>query len=247
MRRLVAITGVAGGIGAATAAVFRDAGWSVVGVDVMDPGPSSALDGFAVVDFGADNAEARMRGFIASQPRLDALVNAAARQETTSIDDTPPGDWDRVLAVNLRGTLLAMQAAHDQLHSSHGAIVNVASVHAFASSHGVAAYAASKAGMVALTRGAALEWAPEVRVNAVLPGAVDTPMLRLGVRRWATSSEGVESALQELGARTPLGRIGRPTEIAHAILFLADAGQSSFVTGQTLVADGGALARLSTE
>jgi NAD(P)-dependent dehydrogenase (short-subunit alcohol dehydrogenase family) len=140
-----------------------------------------------------------------------------------------------------------MQAAHEALQVSRGAVVNVASVHAIATSVGAAPYAASKAAIVALTRAAALEWAPEVRVNAVLPGAIDTPMLRQGVQRWAISSDAVEPAIVELGARIPLGRIGRPDEVAQAILFLADSDRSSFITGQTLVADGGALTRLSTE
>ena len=132
------------------------------------------------------------------------------------------------------------------LRRSRGAVVNVASVHAFATSAGAAPYAASKGAIVALTRAAALEWAPDVRVNAVAPGAVDTGMLRQGVQRWAPP-EAVDAELERLAARIPLGRIGRPEEIAEAILFLADGRRSSFITGQVLVADGGALARLSTE
>jgi NAD(P)-dependent dehydrogenase (short-subunit alcohol dehydrogenase family) len=94
----------------------------------------------------------------------------------------------------------------------------------------------------------AIEFAPEgIRVNAVLPGAVDTPMLHDGFRRGVLAGETVESRVAELARRTPLGRIARPEEIGQSILFLADGARSSFITGQTLIVDGGATAHLSTE
>jgi NAD(P)-dependent dehydrogenase (short-subunit alcohol dehydrogenase family) len=244
--KVVVITGAAGGIGAATAAVFRDAGWSVAGVDVADAPSVTPLDAFAAIDLGAAGAGDSLATFFAGLSRLDALVNAAAIQGIDRIDATLETAWDEVMHANARGTFLTMRAAHPHLERSHGAVVNIASVHAFATSAGAAPYAASKGAIVALTRAAAIEWAPDVRVNAVAPGAVDTAMLRQGIRRWA-SPEGVEAELEALAARTPLGRIGRPEEIAEAILFLADARRSSFITGQVIVADGGALARLSTE
>jgi NAD(P)-dependent dehydrogenase (short-subunit alcohol dehydrogenase family) len=246
MTRVVAITGIAGGIGAATAAVFHDAGWSVAGVDLVDVAGTTPMVAFTTLDLRKANAGDELKAFVATLPGLDALVNAAAIQGVDRIDATPVAAWDEILAANARGTFLAMQAAYPQLQRSHGAVVNVASVHAIATSAGAASYAASKGAIVALTRAAAIEWAPEVRVNAVAPGAVDTSMLRQGVQRWA-SANGVDAALESLAARIPLGRIGRPEEIAEAILFLADGRRSSFITGQTVVADGGAMARLSTE
>jgi glucose 1-dehydrogenase len=125
--------------------------------------------------------------------------------------------------------------------------VNVSSVHAVATSPNVTAYAASKGALLALTRAAAIEMAPfGVRVNAVLPGAVDTPMLRAGVLREDPDAD-VEVALKQLAERTPLRLVGDPSDIAEGILFLADGGRSRFVTGQVLVIDGGATACLSTE
>ena len=112
----------------------------------------------------------------------------------------------------------------------------------------IAAYAASKGALLALTRALAIELAPDsIRVNAVLPGAVDTPMLRSGLTRGHLQGANVQELMQDLGRRTVMGRVGRPEEIAQAILFLADGDRSSFMTGQTLVVDGGATARLSTE
>ena len=117
-------------------------------------------------------------------------------------------------------------------------------MHAIATSRSIAVYAASKGALVALTRAAVLEMAEEgIRVNAVLPGAVDTPMLRdsLGVRGDRT----IEESMKILRDKTPLGTIGRADEIAEAIFFLADSDRSSFITGQSLLIDGGATARLT--
>jgi NAD(P)-dependent dehydrogenase (short-subunit alcohol dehydrogenase family) len=121
-------------------------------------------------------------------------------------------------------------------------------VHAVASSKDIAAYAASKGGMLALTRAMAIEFAPvNVRVNAILPGAVDTPMLRSGLNRDHAGTGSLEERLENLARNTVSGKIGTPVEIAQAIFFLADGELSSFMTGQALIVDGGATARLSTE
>ena len=124
----------------------------------------------------------------------------------------------------------------------------MSSVHAVATSANIAAYAASKGGLLALTRAMAIEFAgDDIRVNAVLPGAVDTPMLRAGLDRGHVGGEDILERLDNLARNTVNGRVGKPTEIAQAIYFLADAAQSSFMTGQALIGDGGATARLSTE
>jgi len=152
------------------------------------------------------------------------------------------------MATNAAAPFVAIREAIPYLRKAQGAVVNVASVHALATSAGIAAYAASKGALVALTRSAALELGPDgVRVNAVIPGAIDTKMLRGDAGRALDGAGGSEEGLAEIAARTPLGRIGRPEEIAQAVLFLADGERSSFVTGQTLVADGGVLARLASE
>jgi NAD(P)-dependent dehydrogenase (short-subunit alcohol dehydrogenase family) len=121
-------------------------------------------------------------------------------------------------------------------------------VHAVQTSANIAAYAASKGGILALTRAMAIEFAKDnIRVNAILPGAVDTPMLRAGLDRGHVSGPSMSERLDNLARKTVNGRIGTPEEIAHAIYFLADDTQSSFMTGQALIVDGGATARLSTE
>lgn len=246
MNRLAVVTGATGGIGVATVAAFLADGWSVAGIDSADAPPHLGLEYFARLDLGADDGQATVAGFLGELPRMDALVNNAAIQVNQHLATTTLAEWDRVMAVNLRAAYVTMQASQEALRAHHGAVVNVSSVHALATSVGLAAYAASKGGLLALTRAAALEFAADgIRVNAVLPGAVDTPMLRAGVGRWAPGE--IEMALSTLGARTPLGRIGDPAEVAQAILFLADPQRSSFITGQALIVDGGASAMLGTE
>ena len=179
---------------------------------------------------------------------LDALVNNAAIQFNKSILETTNDEWEQVQATNVQAVFVASRLAYPLLSEASGAIVNVSSVHALATSVNVAAYAASKGSVLALTRAMALEFAEgDVRVNAVLPGAVDTDMLREGLDRGHLSGTSAEAKIEALGLRTALGRVGHPEEIARTILFLADSEQSSYITGTSLVVDGGTLARLSTE
>jgi glucose 1-dehydrogenase len=181
--------------------------------------------------------------------RLDALVNNAAVQIAKPLLETSVAEWDDVMVSNLRVVFLAMKLAYPLFEAAGGgAVVNVSSVHAVATSANIAAYAASKGGMLALTRAMAIEFAPhDIRVNAILPGAVDTPMLRAGLSRGHVGAGSMPERLENLASKTVIGRVGTPEEIAHAIYFLADNNQSSFMTGQALIIDGGATARLSTE
>ena len=245
MTRTVLITGACGGVGRATVALFRAAGWTTAGTDRRQPDEASELDAFLELDISDRNAGDPLARFIADLDGVDALVNNAASQVEKPLAETSVAEWDEVVATNLRGPFLATRAALAALRASRGAIVNVSSVHAIATSAGLAAYVASKGGLAAFTRAAALELAPDVRVNAVLPGAIDTPMLRSGLARWSTDID-PENRLQGLADRTPLRRIGEPAEVAEVILFLADR-RSSFITGQTVVVDGGVTAQLSSE
>lgn len=237
----VVITGVAGGIGAAAAAAFRSAGWAVAGIDRSNR-PAEG-DEFLGLDLGAVDAERRLEGYFESLGRVDAVVNAAGVQNTRPVLETDDDEWARIMDVNVRGALWTSRAAYRWLERTRGAVVNVSSVHAVATTRGAAAYAASKAALVSLSRSLALEWAPIVRVNCVLPGAIDTPMLAEGLRRAGEANEDGRRALE---AGIPLGRIGQPREVAEAIVFLADPDRSSFISGQTLIVDGGVLASLGT-
>lgn len=249
MKRVVLITGVAGGIGQATAHEFATAGWHVVGVDRRQVDNLPGVAHFIQADISEPSAPAQIFAeLIQQEGRLDALVNNAAVQVCKRLVDTTPEEWDLTMASNLRSVYLSVRQAYPLLKEQEGAIVNVSSVHAVATSAGVAAYAASKGALLALTRALALELGPEhIRVNAVLPGAVDTPMLHAGLNRGHIAGNSMEELVRGLGKKHVMGRVGHPEEIGRAILFLADSHQSSFVTGQALIVDGGATARLSTE
>jgi NAD(P)-dependent dehydrogenase (short-subunit alcohol dehydrogenase family) len=250
-KRIVMITGCAGGIGRATVALFESRGWSVIGVDKQPFGEGFPDDGLFIQ---ADISDPRQFPLIYDKVKLfttslNALVNNAALQISKPLVETTVEEWDQVIATNLRPVFVGARYAHPLLcMAGGGAIVNVSSVHAIQTSANIAAYAASKGGLLALTRAMAIEFAPNsIRVNAVLPGAVDTPMLRSGLSRGHLAGESVFDRLDNLARKTVNGRIGTPDEIAQAIYFLADGSQSSFMTGQALVVDGGATARLSTE
>ena len=249
--RTVLITGAAGGIGRATVKLFASSGWRVIGVDRAPFGEPFPEDGVYIqfdISIGG-NLESIFAQAHAYTGALNALVNNAAVQITKPLLQTSVEEWDAVMASNLRSVFLSAKLAHPLFKAAGGgAIVNVSSVHAVATSANIAAYAASKGGLLALTRAMAIEFAPDnIRVNAILPGAVDTPMLRAGLNRGHVSGGDIQTRLDNLARKTVNGRVGQPGEIAHAIYFLADEVQSSFMTGQAMIVDGGATARLSTE
>jgi NAD(P)-dependent dehydrogenase (short-subunit alcohol dehydrogenase family) len=208
------------------------------------------VDQFIVADISEAETLERMYDIIGKTVGdIHALVNNAAIQVCKPIVETTVEEWDAVMASNLRSVFLFVKLAHPLMKAAGGgAIVNVSSVHAIQTSANIAAYAASKGGLLALTRAMAIEFAPDdIRVNAILPGAVDTPMLRAGLGRGHVGQGDMQERLDNLARKTVNGKVGKPEEIASAIYFLADNEQSSFMTGQALVVDGGATARLSTE
>jgi len=249
--KTVLITGAAGGIGRATVALFAEKGWRVLGVDRARFGDGFPEKGFFIqADISrGEELEVIFAEALKYTNSLDALINNAAMQVAKPLIETTVEEWDAVMAANLRSVFLGVKLAYPLLKARDGgAVVNVSSVHAIQTSANIAAYAASKGGLLALTRAMAIEFASDnIRVNAILPGAVDTPMLRAGLGRGHVGQGGIQERLDNLARKTVSGKVGRPEEIAQAIFFLADNKQSSFMTGQAMVVDGGATARLSTE
>jgi len=249
--RILLITGAAGGIGRATVKVFSEEGWQVIGVDRSPQYEAFPQDGFYIqADISLpEKLEEIYEQVSAITDTLDAVVHNAGVQIAKPLTETTAEEWDMVMASNLRSVFLGSKLAYPLLKTKGGgAIVNVSSVHAVATSANIAAYAASKGGLLALTRAMAIEFADdEIRVNAILPGAVDTPMLRAGLNRGHVGDGDMLDRLENLARKTVNGRVGQPEEIARSIYFLADNFQSSFMTGQAMIVDGGATARLSTE
>ena len=250
-KRTMLITGAAGGIGQGTVKVFVENGWRVIGVDRRADIAYMPEDGlFIQADISKpEDLERIYQEVHKFTNKLDAVVNNAGVQIAKPIIETTVEEWDATIASNLRAAFLSARLAYPLLKvDGGGAIVNVSSVHAVATSMNIAAYAASKGGLLALTRAMAIEFAIDnIRVNAVLPGAVDTPMLRASFSDRAIGGPTVEERLDNLARKTVNGRVGQPEEIGHTIYFLADNHQSSFMTGQALIVDGGATSRLSTE
>jgi NAD(P)-dependent dehydrogenase (short-subunit alcohol dehydrogenase family) len=192
----------------------------------------------------SDDMERLMDFAVETYGGVDVLVNSAGIQRYGTVVETEEEVWDEVLDVNLKGIYLASKHAIPQIRKrGGGAIVNLSSVQAFASQKGVAAYTASKGGINALTRAMALDHAEEnIRVNAVCPASVDTPMLRWSADLFK-GEKSVEETVAEWGKMHPVGRVARAEEVAEVIAFLASP-RSSFVTGGEYKVDGGMLAAL---
>jgi len=223
--KVALITGAARGQGSAEAARFASEGAQVVAGDVLDH------DGIHLDVTSPDSWAAAVEHTVGLYGRIDVLVNNAGIHASALVHEMPEGDFRRVLDVNLLGPFLGIQAVvpHMQAGSS---IINVASLNGLAAQLTTAAYTASKFGVRGLTKAAALDLGPfGIRVNAILPGLVRTPMVAYVV----------EEREEELAAGLPLGRIGEPLDIAGAAVFLAS-DDAAWISGTDLVVDGGHMA-----
>jgi NAD(P)-dependent dehydrogenase (short-subunit alcohol dehydrogenase family) len=242
-----AVIGGATGIGRATVELLRGQGTDVYLADINESratqvistdAPGRGFSGYC--DLGSvDGPRQVVQDAIAALGRVDALIVCAGVLVEAELDEITLDDWERTMAVNLRGPFLLVQAAAKVLaQSAHGRVVLTASTAAFRGGAGTAAYAASKGGLIAMTRSLALGLAPaRICVNCVAPGWVDTPFndpywSRVG------NTEATHAALE---ARIPLGAQGSPAEVAAAIAFLASPA-ASYINGQALIVDGGLLA-----
>ncbi|MEU8797695.1 SDR family oxidoreductase [Spirillospora sp. NPDC048819] len=237
--KVAVVTGAARGIGHATAALLRDRGARLVVTDrsaavekpaAADPGNVAALVGDV-----ADEEVARSTMRLAADRfgRLDILVNNAGRTLNKPVTETTVDDFDGILRVNARGNFVQAREAFRVMEAAGGgAIISIASVSSMVAFETQTAYAASKGALAQITRVLAIEGGPKgIRSNAVLPGVIDTDIMDGVV-------ENGREMLASFGAAHPIGRIGRPEEVAEAVAFLAS-DASSFITGALLTVDGG--------
>jgi NAD(P)-dependent dehydrogenase (short-subunit alcohol dehydrogenase family) len=235
--KIVLITGVAGAIGAAVAAGVKRAGGAAIATDLVGgAGIDAALDVTAEADWQRVAADVeRQHG------RLDGLVNAAGIAAVGSIEKTDFATWRRVLSINLDGTFLGCKYAFPLLRKQGGSIVNLSSVLGLVGSPNLTAYNASKGGVSLLTKSVALNGArykPPVRCNAICPAFVDGAM----VDEIARSTRNPQAVQQKLMSDIPLGRLGKPAEVADLCVYLlSDA--AAFITGADVPIDGGLTAR----
>jgi NAD(P)-dependent dehydrogenase (short-subunit alcohol dehydrogenase family) len=234
-QRVAVITGAAGGIGRALVKAFAGEGYRVIGIDRRKVRlPQAEWIGFDLGRLHAGGAEAQsfvrnLRSLCAK--RVDVLVNNAAVQIVKPVVEVDARDWDETLAVNLLAPFWLTRVLLPQLKHARGSVVNITSIHARLTKANFSLYATSKAALVGLTRSLAIELAPAVRVNAILPAATRTPMLMQGF-------SGDPEAFAALGNHHPLGRIASPEEIAPTALFLSSP-QAGFITGAAIKVDGG--------
>jgi NAD(P)-dependent dehydrogenase (short-subunit alcohol dehydrogenase family) len=254
-RAAVLVTGGALGIGQGIVRAFAREG-AAVSISDIDAAAARSLEAEltasgrrAISVIGdvsvPDDARRMVDETVIALGRLDILVNNAGIQPVDAyfrIEDTPVEVWDRILGVNLRGTFLMSKYALPAIRRSGGggSVINMASVQGLQSMPRVPSYAASKGGILSLTRNMALDYAAEgIRVNAICPGTIDSELVRTAAR-----AEGgdLDETLRKYGAFHPLGRLGLPEDVAEAALFLAS-DRSSFMTGSYLTVDGGFMAQ----
>jgi NAD(P)-dependent dehydrogenase (short-subunit alcohol dehydrogenase family) len=241
--KIALVTGGAMGIGAGIAQRFSEAGAAVVVFDVngegalrmekklLQTGRARAIQGDVSNE---DQIISAVERTVTEFGGLDVLVNNAGIDVEGPAVEMTSSVWDRTLEVNLKGAFLCSKHAIPRMRGRGGAIVNISSVRAFVSYEGNAPYDASKAGMIGLTRALALEHGRDgIRVNAVCPGYIDTPMMDAWLRAQADPS----ATLRQVLSVHPLGRMGTPRDIAEAVLFLAS-DAASFISGTFLVVDG---------
>ena len=238
----VVVTGAAKGIGAGIAEAFARAGWSVVAVD-RDKAPleqTAARIGGTVVTLAGDVADratndAAVKLAVDRFGGLDAAVGNAGVTLAKLIDDSTPQEFDRLFSINVKALMYLAQAAHKALGKSKGSLTVIASKTGLVAQRDSPLYCATKGAAIQLARALALDWAPEgIRVNAVCPGIVDTPMLK----EFFDAMPDPAAFRRENELAQPLGRLATPAEIASVVLFLATPA-AGFITGVALPVDGG--------
>lgn len=241
--RVAYVTGGAGGIGGAVIELFRAEGATVAAGDLdLADGTRAAAHLWLRHDVTRETDwQAAMSAVEANFGGLDILVNNAGVALAKDLEETTLEDWRRIMAVNLDGSFLGVRYGIAAMKAKRGAIVNLASIAGKVSAPQLAAYAASKAGVVGLTKSAARHCTGkgyQIRINAVLPSFADTDMVDGMVEVLGGGTKDPETLRERLNRRHPMARLARPQEVAQAVLYLAS-DQSSYTTGSELLVDGG--------
>ncbi|MDP8981459.1 MAG: SDR family oxidoreductase [Acidobacteriota bacterium] len=236
--RTALITGGASGIGESTCRIFAAAGAQVYIADIDRPRAeklASELPGSQAVICDVTDERA-VKEMFASIPQLDILVNNAGIGLVGSIEETELADYERLFRVNVQSIFLVTRAAMPQLLAAHGVVINIASAAGLIGVKRRFAYCSTKGAVIAMTKQLAVDYATQLRVNCICPGTVDTPFVEAYLEKYHKHEK--EKVRAELNQRQPVGRLGRPDEIAWMALYLASP-QAEFITGAALPIDGG--------
>ncbi|MBY0375809.1 MAG: SDR family oxidoreductase [Bryobacteraceae bacterium] len=225
--KIALVTGGASGIGAEIVRVFSNAGAQVL---IADLNPEKAHHVCDITN------EDQVRAMFAAIPHLDVLVNNAGIGLVGDVTETELADFQRLFRVNVEGMFLVTKHAMPRLLSSRGSIVNVGSVAGLIGVKKRYAYCATKGAVVAMTRQLAVDYPKEIRVNCICPGTVDTPFVEGYLEKYHKHEK--EQMRETLNQRQPIGRLGKPEEIAHLALYLSSA-EAEFVNGSVITIDGG--------
>jgi NAD(P)-dependent dehydrogenase (short-subunit alcohol dehydrogenase family) len=236
--KIALITGGASGIGAATARAFTQAGAKVLIVDLDEQRAGTlaeSLPGAAAHTCDITDEERVLKMFTAI-PKLHILVNCAGIGLVGSVEETDLADWQRLFRVNVEGTFLVTKAALPLLREVRGSVVNIGSVAGLVGVKRRFAYCATKGAITAMTRQLAVDYPTEIRANCIAPGTVDSPFVEGYLEKYHKHEK--EKVRQELSGRQPLGRLGRPEEIANLALYLSSPA-ADFMNGSVVTIDGG--------
>lgn len=235
--KIALITGGASGIGEAASRAFTQAGAKVIILDLNLKAASTlaaALGGQAIECDITD--EDQVAKAFAQVPHLDLLVNNAGIGLVGNIEETEAADFDRVFRINVGGLFKVTKAAMPKLLAAHGAIVNIGSVAGLIGVKRRFGYCASKGAVVAMTRQLAVDYPTQIRVNCICPGTVDTPFVEGYLDKYHSHEK--EKVRAELNQRQPIGRLGKPEEIANMAVYLCSE-EAGFVNGSVITIDGG--------
>ena len=245
----VLITGANGGIGTELCKKFKKEGWQVIGTSIEDDCKHSHINKYVKANLtNSQDIKILIENIKNEYGKLDCLINNAASQICKPIWDMEENEWDNVFDCNLKSIFLMVKYGVELMKNRGSNIINIGSVHSLVTSNEIAAYATSKAAIVGLTRNLAIELSRfGIRVNSISPGAINTRMLREGLKRGHVEGSNEDELVKKLGSSHLLGKVGEPNEIANLAEFLANTNGCSFVNGANIVVDGGASIKLSTE
>jgi len=240
-KEVVLITGANGGIGQAMCEIFKDRGWRVIATD-LEKRAAVPVDHFMSIDLERMCHDDKYKDELVSllhesvPDGLNCLINNAASQIVRPIEELTAGDWRESLSVNLVAPFLLVQALLQKLELVRGCVINIASIHALLTKPEFSAYSTSKSGLVGLTRAMAVELGSRIRVNAIAPAAISTPMLTAGFDNHTKD-------MSELAGYHPAKSIGEPEDVARLAFFMAGL-TSQFLNGSIVGLDGGIASRL---